>query len=167
VAQQLLAVVLRSYPPSVISELPDVKTVRTPILLLQSFVCAITHALVVVVVVVVVMKVLEALIPFTDRQLEYVNRQLQNSYMIDYTLQSINLLLEEEDGAGEEGPVGALGKRKERETDTTDADTNNGEEAAEQANGEEEQETTTKKRKSSKKEKKTTPATPTKAVAAQ
>jgi hypothetical protein len=72
--------------------------------------------------------VLEALIPFTDRQLEYVNRQLQNSYMIDYTLQSINLLIESENddtadksdemqhvSEGEEGPAeapSALGKRK-------------------------------------------------------
>lgn len=95
VAQQLLAVVLRSYPPTVICGLPDIKTV------------------------------LEALIPFTDRQLEHVNRQLQNSYMIDYTLQSINLLIENDEAeAGEEGPAeapasttatSALGKRKKED----------------------------------------------------
>jgi len=59
VAQQVLHHILRKFPPSVLQSLPDIK------------------------------QLLEGLIPYTDRHLNRMDRLLQKSYILDYTLQAM------------------------------------------------------------------------------
>jgi U3 small nucleolar RNA-associated protein 13 len=62
VAQHLLYTILHTFPPSALFGCPDIKPV------------------------------LEALIPYTDRHLERMDRLLQQSFLLDYTLHGMNML---------------------------------------------------------------------------
>lgn len=60
VAQRILHLVLRKYPPEQLMNLPDIKGV------------------------------VEALIPYTDRYLKQVDKLLQESYVVDYILREMD-----------------------------------------------------------------------------
>jgi U3 small nucleolar RNA-associated protein 13 len=58
-AQRILHVILKKYPPEQLMELPDIQ------------------------------KVVEALIPYSDRYLKQVDKLLQESYVVDYILREM------------------------------------------------------------------------------
>jgi len=68
-AQRLLHLVLKKYPPDRLIKLPEIK------------------------------KVVEALIPYTDRQLNQIDKLIQESYVVDYILREMDDLQVDSIGA--------------------------------------------------------------------